>query len=492
MTTMQPAGKLRLYYFAAWIIYAALTLAGVICHEPNRDEAQAWLIVRDLNLQHILSQLSVKGHPGLWYFLLFPFVKAGFPYITMHLIHWLFGITTAGIILFRCHLSATLKLLFVFSYFMLFEYIIPARNYSLSILILSLICSMYEKRFSKPVLFSFLIFLLFNTNIHSFGAAAALGLIFIMECYNRRILIAVKLPIAIIVSGAVLVILQLLPSPGNAADVTVGTTIFPHSFIDAMWNILTGVQNSFIPVQSEYEELKVALVFTSFFVILLIIHFKKIIPFIFLLISTSWLFYIFCTRLSGSWRHEGLILVFSFFSMWLAEFYRNNNQSMRKLETGYELFLNVCLLISFIFGFSSLRKEYQYDFSGSKPAAAFIIDHHLEKREIACYRSWRASAIAPYLPEGKLWFIDRKEYGSYFILDSVYQKEGDSLSEEEIITRVKTKYPDDALLLLNEPLSLRNDLLFSAKLLYKNSNFNWGADDESFYLYELKFSGLTH
>jgi hypothetical protein len=261
--------------------------------------------------------------------------------------------------------------------------------------------------------------------------------------------------------------------------------------MDCIWNILTGIQNSFIPIHAEYEELKVALVFSLFFILLLIIHFKKIYPFIFLFISCSWLFYIFCTKLSGSWRHEGLILVFSFFSLWLATFYADRyaflkEKAFDKLKTIYEGFLMICLVTSVVFGLSCLRKEFRYDFSGSQKTAEYILKNNLQNKEIACYPSWRASAISPYLPKTKLWFIERKEYGSYFILDSVFKKDGNDLSQEEVLTRVQKKYPAGTLLLLNEPLSIMEQEQFTSKLLFRNKEFIWGANDETFFLYEVK------
>ena len=45
----------------------------MLTHEAWRDEAQAWLISRDLSPLEMIKQMSYEGHPILWYFILAPF-----------------------------------------------------------------------------------------------------------------------------------------------------------------------------------------------------------------------------------------------------------------------------------------------------------------------------------------------------------------------------------------------------------------------------------
>ena len=41
-------------------------------HELWRDEAQAWLIARDVPLSRLFAELHYEGHPALWFLLLKP------------------------------------------------------------------------------------------------------------------------------------------------------------------------------------------------------------------------------------------------------------------------------------------------------------------------------------------------------------------------------------------------------------------------------------
>lgn len=473
-----------------WIIYLTITFVAVLFHEANRDEAQAWLIVRDLNIEEIFSQLSVKGHPGLWYLILLPFAKSGFPYITMHLIHWLIMASAVGIFLYKAPVHFITKVFFVFSYFILFEYTIVARNYGLTVLILFLIAAFYKNRFTSPYKYALLIVLLLNCNVHSIGAGIALLIVYVAEIKKDALIRKLKFPIIIIVSGLIAAVIQLIPSAHLPHDVTIHSEYIPLLNINSIWVTTTGIQNAFIPITPEYEELKVALFFTFVFVLFLYSFYKTKQVFTFLLISSFWLFYIFSVKLSGSWRHEGLLLIFIIFSIWINSFYQNSSEPVDlryKIDNFLKIFLTLALSINTVFGLSTIKKEIQNNFSGTKELAHFIIHNHLENNDIACYRSWRASGISPYLPNAHLWFIDREEYGTYFILDSVFQQKGDALSEEEILATTKRKYKE-VLLLLNGPLLKVNDSSFYATLLFNTKKMDWGTDDEIFYLYKIKFN----
>jgi hypothetical protein len=148
----------------------------------------------------------------------------------------------------------------------------------------------------------------------------------------------------------------------------------------------------------------------------------------------------------------------------------------------------MCLFVNVIYGLSTIRKEYNYQYSGAKAMSDYILNNNLQSNEIACYRSWRATAVAPYLPQTKFWFSDRGEYGSFFKLDSIFDKDGNSLSDVEVIKRTKQKYNKEALLLLNYPLSIIPNSSFNYQLLFQNEKLTWGTDDENFLLYKLVFT----
>ena len=94
---------------AVAIIYAVFIMLGIVNHEPWRDEAQAWLIVRDAGFTDLFSILRTEGHPPLWYLLILPLAKAGLPYAAQN---WLAGIICMAavyIFLFKTKLPLIVK-----------------------------------------------------------------------------------------------------------------------------------------------------------------------------------------------------------------------------------------------------------------------------------------------------------------------------------------------------------------------------------------------
>lgn len=489
----------NLFVLILWMIYCIVTFMAVLHHEPNHDEANYWLIARDTNFSELFSLIKFSGHPGLWFFLLMPFAKGGMPFFSAAIIHWIFISIAAAAFLFKAPFGLLFKSLFVFSYYMIFQYAVDIRDYNLTIVLVFLIAAIYEKRFEYKLLFAWLIFFLFNSNVHSFGAALALMLIYMADAYRENKLKQLILPVSIMLAGCAALIIQLCPSAAMPVNVLINHHIFPPLNINTAWVILMGTQNAFIPVDTPYDEMKVALLFFLFLLFVLAVFSNRIPVFVFLFISSCWMFYLFSTRVPGGLRHVGLLLVFVIFSLWIVSFYSQRENFFSKAAgriinfsfAGYaiKLFIGACLLINVIFGFRTLQKEFHYSYTGGEEAGAFIAKNIPSQSEIACYYSYKATAVAPYIPDIKLWFVDRKEYGTYFLLDSVFAKYGNSLSEQEVLERCKEKYRKGkpVLLLLNLPLSEGAATENSARLLFQNKIPVWTGSTEIFWLYRITF-----
>ena len=66
-----PAQWWRLLDTVVWLGLALVILLTVTRHEPWADEAQSWLLARDLGwFQLIFGELRYEGHPGLWHSIL--------------------------------------------------------------------------------------------------------------------------------------------------------------------------------------------------------------------------------------------------------------------------------------------------------------------------------------------------------------------------------------------------------------------------------------
>ena len=114
----------------AWIAVVAFTLR---YHEKWADEAQAWLIARDLDLKTIwFHELRYEGSPGLWHTIL---------WVAQHVFHARYdalgyigmaGATTGvALLIFKAPFPRYVRWPLAFTYFMVYQYAVIARPYTL-------------------------------------------------------------------------------------------------------------------------------------------------------------------------------------------------------------------------------------------------------------------------------------------------------------------------------------------------------------------------
>jgi hypothetical protein len=115
---------------AIWFSVVAFILP---YHEKWSDEAQAWLIARDLDLKTIwFHELRYEGSPGLWHTIL---------WIAQHVFHARYGAlgyigmagATAGValLIFKAPFPRYIRWPLAFTYFLVYQYAVIARPYTL-------------------------------------------------------------------------------------------------------------------------------------------------------------------------------------------------------------------------------------------------------------------------------------------------------------------------------------------------------------------------
>ena len=150
-------------------------------HESYRDEAQAWLIARDTNPVSIFQVLSYEGHPFLWYYLLMPFAKLGFPYETVKIISTVLMAAVILMIGYKSPFSVPVRLCIILSGMCLYRYASFGRSYSLYAFLTIMICCLYKSRHNKPLRYLLLISALIQTHILAIGFAFGLCVSWLCE-----------------------------------------------------------------------------------------------------------------------------------------------------------------------------------------------------------------------------------------------------------------------------------------------------------------------
>lgn len=144
--------------------YLSISLILTLYHEPWRDEAQQWLLCRDLDFIGLIKQLKYEGHFIVWYLILFPIVKLGLPYMSQNILSWF--ISGIGGILFlkKSTFKFWKKASFLFTPTMLYFFPSISRCYCLLPIAICLVALSYTKQKDHPL--RYLLSLVFLLSIH--------------------------------------------------------------------------------------------------------------------------------------------------------------------------------------------------------------------------------------------------------------------------------------------------------------------------------------
>lgn len=140
-------------------------------HEAWRDEAQAWVLVKNSSLVELFSLFSSEGHPSLWFLTIFPFVKLGldfslFSYVSLTLV-------TIALFLFLSfgELPYWIKIAVMFSSIFFYFNPVISRIYSVLVLLIIMLGLVWKKRQDHMILYGIIIALLFQSHILMCGLA---------------------------------------------------------------------------------------------------------------------------------------------------------------------------------------------------------------------------------------------------------------------------------------------------------------------------------
>ncbi|MCF7919601.1 MAG: hypothetical protein K9N06_06785 [Candidatus Cloacimonetes bacterium] len=478
------------YRSISFSLYCLLSLIITITHEPFKNEAQAWLIVRDLDLSGIFNMMWYEGTPALWHLLIFPLVKLGMPYFSMQLLHWLFAVAIAWLLIYKSTFPPVFKVLLVFSYYFLYEYCAMARNYNITILLMFLLATIWKRKGELPLLFCLLVILLINSNlvIWGFGVAVTLLYFYDCKCNRKHLKLSHFLTIIILLAGFALVLFQIIPR-GSAAD----HSVVHFSFWDIKFPemIFRAPANALVTVDGGSDSMVIPFFFLFTYLAIALLLIKRTRILLAALISSAWCLYMFTFIYMGDTRHHGFLLMILIFFFWVITLYPKSEWYKKFLppyftseafKNGVFLIIGLCLLTSVVRTLVIIPKEIRYSFSGSREIAHYIKDNDLENLTWIGFQSEKCEAILPYFPEKKFWYAGLQDYGSYIIWDTEF-KENHNISEEEIITRINKHFPGqkDILLVMSKPLATPS--IDGFRQLYQNKREVFWIQDETYYLY---------
>ena len=165
--------------FGLWVAIVGFTIQH---HEKWADEAQGWLLARDLDLRTLwFHELRYEGTPGLWHSILWMAQRVFHaPYNSIGYIGMAFATAGVALVLFKAPFPRPLRWLLVFSYFMVYQYAVIARPYTL-LPLLSFAAAALFKDLKHPVRMTAVLVLLANVSIHGTIMAGCLGLGYLID-----------------------------------------------------------------------------------------------------------------------------------------------------------------------------------------------------------------------------------------------------------------------------------------------------------------------
>src|SRR5580704_3288209 len=168
--------------FVALLAYSGIVLFTVRYHEKWADEAQAWLLARDLDLKTLFfHELRYEGHPGLWHLILWLAQRAFHaPYGAISYIGVAFAIAGAALLIFKAPFPWYVRWPLAFTYCLVYQYAVIARPYTL----LPLLCfavAIFFNGVQHPARMTLVLALMANLIVHGAILAACFGLLFLLQ-----------------------------------------------------------------------------------------------------------------------------------------------------------------------------------------------------------------------------------------------------------------------------------------------------------------------
>ncbi len=360
---------------AVLALYSGIVLWTLQYHEKWADEAQAWLIARDLDLKTIwFHELRYEGSPGLWHTIL---------WIAQHVFHLgygalgyigvLFAIAGAAVLIFVAPFPRYIRWPLAFTYVIVYQYAVIARPYTL----LPLLCftaAYFFPDVQRPGRITVVLSLLALLTLHGLLIAACLGLAYLLDAREQwdELSNRVKRGYYVSVVGLscvfAFVVAILRPTPDVEEFALKGQ-----------------LAASPVPIHLPSFQQKLTAVITGSFM-------DWIVPSVlFLLIAGAWCIVrrkwasfllpvsgliVFYCMVHGYAHHHGTVFVSAVTGLWIAwpsqaELNSFNGRKWVEFRTVQVGILCLCA-VNMVDAYGVIRNEYLYPYNGGKDAAEYL------------------------------------------------------------------------------------------------------------------------
>lgn len=423
------ANKKLIFSILIAFLYAIITLVAVLHHEIWADEAQVWMLCKNLSIPQLINHLHNEGHPALLYLLTMPFAKISSNIIFMQLICWAFMCLAVFILLYKSPFNIFIKMSIILSAGFLYFLPVMARGYSLIPFFTLMAAMLYSKRKEHPILYAIPLFFLANTHVIMFGFVGILFVYFLQEIIKEKSFSKQNIFASFVIfTGLLLVVLQLYDTTQSNVFIAYNSEYLilkiyktlSFFFITFYNNIITINDSMIFPI---IDIPCIVVLFLSFllFIINLYINSKKLFLIAFTGIGFQFFIYFFVynqltyvTRIYCTL----IILIFCFWILYEENIFDETKKiSTKKFTT---IILTLFFALSIYNGINYYNLELKYDYAGAKETANFIKKNLPQNAVYLIDNEPYMIALAYYLGDDyKLYSITRNKTLNYVVWDKI-------------------------------------------------------------------------
>lgn len=386
----------RNYQNIIFLIYLVLLAIVVGHHEPWMDEAQAWLLAKDVTLKELLVKyLRYEGSPGLWHIILMVAAKLGLPYFSINIISASFSAIGVWLFIKFAPFPRLVKILFPFTFFVFFQYGVVARSYCLIAPVLFGIALLYPKKISHPYLFALLLGILANISAHTFIIAGSIAFVHCLDLLTNWKNMAVRLRthhvlamlFLALIALAVYLIIKTPPDQIFAGYLNLD----PNNFVRVTKRMIGGslVMNEF----SHWQGLSGTLAFIIVLVtVIWLVRNRMALLYLLPLFLLSTLF---AVKYRNLW-HQGVLFLLWIFVLWV---------SLQKYHSGKQVYIvwqkplvaltAVVLAFQVYWCINSITYDLNHNYSASYTLSKYIKRKQLQEKKIYV-SGWKNISVLPY------------------------------------------------------------------------------------------------
>jgi hypothetical protein len=381
-------------------------------HEFWRDEVRAFSLAREASSPlDLYNLIKYEGHPVLWYLLLFIGKSIVNTPLVLPITAIVIGFAAVAVLMFYAPFPLWFKCLFIFSALPLYEYSVMARNYGISMLLMFMVAVLYRKRTLHPYWLALTLALLANTNVHSAMLAGLLSAVWVWDVFFQQKTTSFKhhfvslyLPLMIVLAGMALCVVFVMP--GENTILAQATSSFSKNelvlstFLALM---RPDVTFNLIEPAGFPNWASLGLIFLA--VLGLIRR-----PSLFLAALGGQVAFgvFFLMVYYGSYRHQGLFLIFLLVLYWLFNGEadrRSLNRTMDLLNiTGLYIAVGLLVIGNLALSIPTIQIELTLDKSSSKNFGAFLNQTAAYRNAIIVPEPDYFIESLPYYAQNQIYF----------------------------------------------------------------------------------------